>query len=105
MLKAGIRDALARSHLVLAEVSRVLDAVYERSAGQIALAIDMLLNHKDLTVQDSETVRRALAHLRKRPALGFSDCLMLEIARKAGHLPFGTFDRSLAKLEGAEQLA
>ncbi len=92
------------SHLVLAEVSWVLDAVYERSAGQIALAIDMLLNHKDLTVQDSDAVRRALAHFRKRPALGFSDCLMLEIARKAGHLPFGTFDRSLAKLEGAEHL-
>ena len=93
------------SHLALAEVSWVLDAVYERAAGQIALAIDMLLNHKDLTVQDSDAVRRALAHFRKRPALGFSDCLMLEIARKAGHLPFGTFDRSLAKLEGAEHLA
>lgn len=92
------------SHLALAEVSWVLDAVYERAAGQIALAIDMLLNHKDLTVQDSDAVRRALAHFRKRPALGFSDCLMLEIARKAGHLPFGTFDRSLAKLEGVEHL-
>jgi predicted nucleic-acid-binding protein len=93
------------SHMVLAELSWVLDVVYERSAGQVALAIDMLLNHKDLTVQDSDVVRRGLTHFRKRPALGFSDCLMLEIARKAGHLPFGTFDRSLAKLEGAELLA
>jgi hypothetical protein len=25
--------------------------------------------------------------------LGFSDCLILETARKAGHLPLGTFDR------------
>lgn len=50
-------------------------------------------------------MKRALAHFRKRPALGFSDCLMLAIARKAGHLPSGTFDRSLAKLEGAEHLA
>jgi len=93
------------SHLALAEVTWVLDAVYERSAGQIALAVDMLLNHKDLTVQDSDVVSCGLAHFRKRPALGFSDCLMLEIARRAGHLPFGTFDRILAKLEGAERLA
>jgi predicted nucleic acid-binding protein len=36
--------------------------------------------------------------------LGFSDCLVLESARKAGHLPLGTFDRDLAKLDGAERL-
>jgi predicted nucleic-acid-binding protein len=93
------------SHLVLAEVTWVLDAVYERTAGQIALAVDMLLNHKDLTVQDADAVSGALAHFRKRPALGFSDCLMLEIARRAGHLPLGTFDRDLAKLDGTERLA
>jgi hypothetical protein len=29
---------------------------------------------------------------------------MVEVARKAGHLPLGTFDRNLAKLEGAEKL-
>jgi predicted nucleic acid-binding protein len=63
-----------------------------------------VLNHKDLTVQDADAVNAALAHFRKRPALGFSDCLMLEVARKAGHLPLGTFDRTLAKLDGAERL-
>jgi len=93
------------SHLVMAELSWVLDTVYERSAGQITLALDMVLNHKDLTVQDADAVIAALAHFRKRPALGFSDCLMLEVARKAGHLPLGTFDRTLAKLDGVERLA
>jgi len=29
---------------------------------------------------------------------------MLEVARKAGHLPLGTFDRSLGKPEAAERL-
>jgi hypothetical protein len=29
---------------------------------------------------------------------------MLEVARKAGHLPLGTFDRVLGKPEGAERL-
>jgi predicted nucleic-acid-binding protein len=51
----------------------------------------MLLNHKDLTIQDAEAVTNALAHFRRRPALDFSDCLVLEIARKSGHLPLGTF--------------
>jgi predicted nucleic acid-binding protein len=44
-------------------------------------------------------------HVQNRPSLGFSDCLVLEIARKAGHVPLGTFDRALAKLEGAERIA
>ena len=92
------------SHLALAETTWVLSAVYERSAADIATAVEMLLNHKTLTVQDSEVVLTALAHFRKRPALGFSDCMLLEIARKAGHLPLGTFDRDLGKLPDAERL-
>ena len=88
------------SHLVLTETTWVLDAVYERTAEQIATAIDMLLNHEQLTVLDADVVSAATEKFKKRPALGFSDCLVLEIARKAGHLPLGTFDRDLAKLDG-----
>jgi predicted nucleic acid-binding protein len=29
---------------------------------------------------------------------------MLELARKAGHLPLGTFDRDLAKVDGAQKV-
>jgi predicted nucleic acid-binding protein len=36
--------------------------------------------------------------------LGFSDCLVLEVSRKAGHLPLGTFDRELGKLDGVQRL-
>ena len=92
------------SHLVLAETAWVLDAIFDRSPEQIAIAVDMLLNHKELTLQDSEVVAAALDLYRKRPALGFSDCLVLEIARKAGHVPLGTFDRNLAKLADVERL-
>jgi len=92
------------SHLVLAEAVWVLDAVYERSPGQIAAAVDRLLNHKELTVQDAEVVSNARTQFEQRPSLGFSDCLMLEIARKAGHLPMGTFDRNLSKLDGTQRL-
>jgi len=90
------------SHLVLAETIWVLDAVYDRTAEQIAAGIDMLLNHKDLTVQDADVAALALGRFRKYPALGFSDCLMLEIARKSGHLPVGNFDRDLARLDAGQ---
>jgi predicted nucleic-acid-binding protein len=92
------------SHLVLAETIWVLDAVYERTAEQIATAIDMLLDHQHLAMQDADIVAAALASFRKYPALGFSDCLILEIARKSGHLPTGTFDRDLAKLDGVRRI-
>jgi predicted nucleic-acid-binding protein len=92
------------STLVLVEGTWVLAAVYELTPPEIATAVEMLLHHKDLTIQDADTVAAALEHYRQRPALGFSDCLMLEVARKAGHLPLGTFDRDLGKLDGTEKL-
>ena len=91
-------------HLVLAEATWVLTSVYDRSPVEIAAAVEMLLDHQHLALQDSETVAAAVASFRRRPALGFSDCLVVEVARKAGHLPLGTFDRSLARLDGAERL-
>ena len=57
-----------------------------------------------ISLQDAEVVSAALHNFRKRPALGFSDCLVVEIARKAGHMPLGTFDRDLASMEGAQHL-
>ncbi len=91
-------------HLVLAEASWVLAEVYRLGVADIATAVSMLLSHRNLTLQDPDAVTAALEHYRRRPALGFSDCLILEVARKAGHLPLGTFDRGLSKLNGAERL-
>ena len=93
------------SHLVLAEATWVLSSVYDRDASDIATAVEMLLNHESLTLQDADTVAAAVNHFRRRPGLGFSDCLVVEAARKAGHVPLGTFDRNLARLEDVERLA
>jgi predicted nucleic-acid-binding protein len=90
------------SQLVLAETIWVLDSVYEITPARLAEAIEMLLAHESLTVQDADVATAALAHFRRHPRLGFSDCLILEVAHKAGHTPLGTFDRGLAKLDGAE---
>ena len=92
------------SHLVLAETLWFLDSVFELSREQVVLAVEMLLNHRDLTLQDADVVSEALDHYRKRTKVGFSDCLMLEIARKAGHLPIATFDRDFAKLDDVQRL-
>jgi predicted nucleic-acid-binding protein len=92
------------SHLVLAETMWVLESIYLRSAKQLIAALELLLAHETLVLQDADTVSAALTHFRAKPALGFSDCLVLEIARTAGHLPLGTFDKALAKLTGAHRL-
>ncbi len=92
------------SVLAIAEAIWVLESVYDFNEPRQLKVIEMLLNHKDLTFQDADMVAAALATFRAKPALGFSDCLMVELARKSGHLPLGTFDRSLGKVAGAQKL-
>lgn len=91
-------------HLALAEATWVLSSVYDRSPDAIATALEMLVNHQHLALQDEDVVTAAIAHFRRWPSLGFSDCLMLEVARKAGHLPLATFDRHLGRIDGAQRL-
>lgn len=92
------------SVVALVETSWVLGSVYGLDAARIALAVDMLLKHAQLSLQDSDAVASALQDFRRKPALGFSDCLILALARKAGHVPLGTFDKNLAKLADVERL-
>ena len=99
-VKAGAWVSL----VVLVEAVWVLATVYDVQSAEIGKALEMLLNHRNLSLQEPEVVAAALEVFRKRPALGFSDCLVLEMARRVGHLPLGTFDRELAKVKGTERL-
>jgi predicted nucleic-acid-binding protein len=92
------------STLVLAETIGVLSAVYELNCDDQVKAVEMLLGHGELVLDDREIVVAALELFRARPMLGFSDCLVVESARKAGHLPLGTFDRNLGKVEGTQKV-
>lgn len=92
------------SHLVLAETVCVLTAVYDLGPTSIVTAVEMLLNHQYLTVQDADVVAAAIEHYRTKAGMTFPDCLVLEVARKVGHLPLGTFDRQLGRLDGAQRL-
>lgn len=91
-------------HIVLAEAMWVLASAFDLSRARLAEAIEMLLNHKSLAIQDSEVVVAALACFRQYAGVEFSDCLALETARRAGHLPFGTFDRRFSRLPGVQRL-
>ena len=92
------------STVVLAETTWVLEAVYGLTHGDIATVVAMLRSHEHLSLQDADVVEAALEQYRQAPNLGFTDCLVLEVARKAGHMPFGTFDKRLGRIDGAEPL-
>lgn len=79
-------------------------SVYALEPSAIAVVVAGLLDSADLALQNADAVKDALERFNRRPSLGFSDCLVLEVARKAGHVPLGTFDRVLGKLDGAEAL-
>jgi predicted nucleic-acid-binding protein len=70
--------------LALAEATWVLSSVYDLNPAAIATAIEMLLNHKDLALEESEVVANALEIFRRRPALGFADCLMARGGAQSG---------------------
>ncbi|HEY4393636.1 MAG TPA: PIN domain-containing protein [Polyangia bacterium] len=102
--RAFVASGVWASQLVLAETAWVLQQTYGFDDAELVETLDMLLNHAGVTVQDADIAIAALALFKKRPALGFAHCLILETARKAGHLPLGTFDRELGKVDGARRL-
>jgi predicted nucleic-acid-binding protein len=92
------------SLLALAEAAWVLAGIYKLSPHELAKSIEMLLEERKTILQESEAVAAALELFREKPGLGFSDCLILELARNAGHLPLGTFDKNLARVSGTQKL-
>jgi predicted nucleic-acid-binding protein len=92
------------SHLVLIESVWVLGSFYSFTREQLRLFVETTILHPNLRVQDADVVEAALVHFDAQKKLSFTDCLVLEIARKAGHTPLGTFDKALGKLPGAKAL-
>ena len=92
------------SHVVLIETVWVLDSVYGCEKRQLVEALGRILDNKELALEDPAVVRAALTLFRSKAKVGFSDCMVLERARSAGHLPLATFDKALGKAEGAHPL-
>ena len=102
--KAFVESGVWVSTLVLAEVFWVLGTTYRVPPVRQADALEMLLENAHMEIENRDAVQSALVLFRARPDLGFSDCLILEMARKAGHLPLGTFDRKLSSIPGVQRI-
>src|SRR5258708_39901058 len=66
-------------HLVLAETTWGLSAVYDLAPPAIATAVEMLLNHQHVTVQDADVVTPALERYRRHPRVALSRCAGLHV--------------------------
>lgn len=102
--EAAIADGAWVSHVVVIETAWALRVNFRFDHAAVARALDLLLKNDKVTIEDADVVAAAVEQYRRAPALRFSDCLILESARKAGHLPLVTFDRALARLDGVTRL-
>ena len=104
--RAFIRDngPVWVSHVVLVETIWALDSVYACGKPQVVKALNRIFDNKDLALEEPAVVRAALALYQSKARVGFSDCVVLERARSAGHLPLATFDKALGRAEGAHPL-
>ncbi len=85
---------------VVMEVAWVLERSYRFPRSRVAQALMDLTASDTLVVESSDHVAAA-AHLYRRGAVGFSDLMVLSAAERAGALPLYTFDRRLARMQGA----
>ena len=89
---------------VLAEAVWVLKSVYGLNRRRIGTVVGMLIEHDRLALQDEDVVRKAHSTFERERSIELTDCLIVESARKAGHIPVGTFDRKMARLEATSRV-
>ena len=85
---------------VVMEVAWVLERSYRFTRSRVAEALMDLTASDSLMVENPEDVAAA-AHVYSQGGVGFSDLMVLSAAERAGALPVYTFDRRLARMEGA----
>jgi len=84
------------SLVTLVELVWVCETCYDASRGEIAAIIRNLLGAKQLVVQETETVWKALLSYESASA-EFADCLVERLAADAGCVETVTFDKRAAK--------
>ena len=89
---------------VALEVVWVLERSYNLSRIRIANAFLDLLDEDGIVVENAEDVASAVILYRESSA-DFSDLMILAAAERVGARPLYTFDRKLARMEGATLLA
>ena len=85
---------------VVTEVGWVLERAYRFTRAQIAEALMDLTASDSLVVEHGDDVAAA-AYRYRQGGVGFSDLMVLAAAERAGAVPLYTFDRRLARMDGA----
>lgn len=85
---------------VVIETAWVLERSYRFTRAWVAEALMDLTASDSLVVENSDDVAAA-AYLYRQGGAGFSDLMILSAAERAGAMPLYTFDRRLARMEGA----
>lgn len=86
--------------IVLSELYWVLVHVYEYSKNDFVIAIDALLDLKNIRFFDNEIVRKSLTDY-IHSSTGFVDCLIHQINKKKGLVTL-TFDKKATQLINME---
>lgn len=87
------------SVLTIAEAVWVLDRAYGLSAGEIAAAMERVLQVEVFVVENEQEIFRATVALKQRPG-AFADALIAELGIRAGCTHTLTFDKKAARLPG-----
>ena len=88
---------------VVLEVAWVLERSYRFTRAEISEALVSLTASDTLVVEHSDDVA-ASAYRYRQGGVGFSDLMILRAAERANSLPLQTFDRRLARMQGARLL-
>lgn len=92
------------SHLVLLETVWVLQKSYDFEPERVFGAVDGLLKHEQVVLEEPLVVQAVLRRLFQNLKLDFADVLILEVARAANRGPLFTFDKALAKVDGVQMV-
>lgn len=90
-------------HIVLCELSWVLESNYQQSRDQIANVIEQILQVSQLTIHNTDIIWRALSDYRSSDA-DFSDHLLARTNQAIGCEYTLTFDKKAAKQDLFELL-
>lgn len=88
---------------VTVELVWVLERAYGFTRDRIATVLEELVATEGLVIEAAEDVAHAALRYR-RDGPGFSDLMILAVAKRSGAHPLYTFDRQAARLEGARLL-
>ena len=85
---------------VAVEVVWVLERAYRFTRGQIADVLVELIATDSIVVEAADDMARA-AYNYRQGGVGFADLMILSAAEREGAVPLHTFDRQLARMDGA----